>query len=247
LASFSLVLVPVYRRVRVALLATGDELVDLGTQPGPGQVVGSNLVALAAAVRLCGAEPVLIGTARDDRDSHRALVAAGLEADVLVTSAGVSAGDRDLVRPTLSELGAELVFWKVNVRPGGPTAFFVKDTVPVFALPGNPFATLISFEQFVRPALLKMMGYPKVLRRVVRARLSEALPKKPGRTELVSVQVRIEAGRYLVAPFVNDAGTIRKRPLTGNALALLPAEQDACPAGAEVAVQLLDPTLELEE
>ncbi|HJV33864.1 gephyrin-like molybdotransferase Glp, partial [Geomonas sp.] len=135
LASFGRAMVPVYRKPRVAIVSTGDELVELGTAPKGNEIFNSNSFSLAAAVQLCGAKPVLVGIARDNSESHRALLSEGLQADVLITSAGVSAGDRDLVRETLATLGVEERFWKVAIRPGGGTAFGVKGKVPVFSLP----------------------------------------------------------------------------------------------------------------
>ena len=123
LAGFGMALVPVYRRPVVAILSTGDELVELGTTPGPGEIINSNTLSLAAAVREAGCIPRIIGIARDNRESHLEKLGEGLKADVLITSAGVSAGDCDLVRDILEELGARQIFWKVGIKPGGPTAF----------------------------------------------------------------------------------------------------------------------------
>jgi len=247
LASFGGLLVPVYRKVRVAILSTGDELVEVGTQPGNSQVVNSNTLAVAAAVKMCGAEPLILGIARDNRESHLALISEGLKADVLVTSAGVSAGDRDLVRETLAELGVEEQFWKIGIKPGGPTAFAMQGKVPVFSLPGNPVSTMITFEQFARPAIMKMMGHTKVLRRTVRAELTGPLRKKPGKMNFVRVHARLEAGRYLIASSGDQNTGILKTMLKANALALLPADRTEFAAGEEVELQILDPTMELEE
>jgi molybdopterin molybdotransferase len=247
LASFAAVLVPVYRRVRVAILSTGDELVELGTEPGGSQIVNSNALALAAAVKLCGAEPVLLGIARDNRESHLALLSEGLKAEVLITSAGVSAGDRDLVRETLAELGVEEQFWKVGIKPGGPTAFSLKGKVPVFSLPGNPVSTMITFEQFVRPALLKMMGHTRVLRRTVPGFLTGEVRKKAGKLNFLRVQVTLEKGRYLASTSGDQNTGILKTMLKANALALLPADRTEFAAGDQVDLQILDPTLEMEE
>lgn len=247
LASFAAVLVPVYRRVRVAIVSTGDELVELGTEPKLSQIVNSNTLALAAAVKLCGAEPVIIGIARDDRESHLALLAEGLKADVLITSAGVSAGDRDLVRETLAELGVAEEFWKIGIKPGGPTAFGLKGVTPVFSLPGNPVSTMITFEEFVRPALLKMMGHTCVLRRTVRGYLvDEVLHKKPGKLNFLRVRVSLEGGRYLATTSGDQNTGILKTMLRCNALALLPADRAEFRAGDEVDLHILEPTLEME-
>jgi len=246
LASFAAVLVPVYRRVRVAILSTGDELVELGTEPKESEIVNSNTLALAAAVKLCGAEPVILGIARDNRASHLALLSEGLKADVLITSAGVSAGDRDLVREVLAELGVVEQFWKIAMKPGGPTAFGLKQGVPVFSLPGNPVSTMITFDEFVRPALLKMMGHEKALRRTVRGYLKEDVRKKPGKLNFLRVHVVVEDGRFLASTSGDQNTGILKTMLRCNALVLLPADRAEFRAGEEVDMHILDQTLEME-
>ena len=247
LASFNAALVPVFRKVRVAILSTGDELVEIGTEPRESEIVNSNTLALAAAVKLCGAEPAILGIARDERESHLALIAQGLQADVLITSAGVSAGDRDLVRESLAALGVQELFWKVDIKPGGPTAFGMLGIRPVFSLPGNPVSTMITFELFVRPALLKMMGHDKVKRRTVRAILKDGLRKKPGKINILRVTVGVENGRYLAATSGDQNTGILKTMLRCNGLVLLPAERTEFLAGEEVDLQILDPILEMEE
>ncbi|MCM0083243.1 molybdopterin molybdotransferase MoeA [Geomonas sp. Red32] len=246
LASFSAAMVPVYRRPRVAIISTGDELVELGTQPAYGQIINSNILAVAAAVRLCGAEPLLLGIARDTMESHLDLLAEGLKADVLITSAGVSAGDRDLVRSALKKLGVVEEIWKVGVKPGGPMAFGTKEAVPVFSLPGNPVATMITFEEFVRPALLKMLGHGKPFRRRVKGFLSEPVRMKPGTLHFLRVAVTVENGRYLATTAGSQKSGTIKTMLRCNALALLPAERTDFTAGEEVDLHLLDNSLDME-
>jgi len=246
LASFAALLVPVYRKIRVAIVSTGDELVEVGTEPKESQIVNSNTLALAAAIKLCGAEPVILGIARDNRESHLALLSEGLKADVLITSAGVSAGDRDLVRETLVELGVEEEFWKIGIKPGGPTAFGLKGNTPVFSLPGNPVSTMITFEEFARPALLKMMGHTNVFRRTVRGYLQDEVRKKAGKMNFLRVRVTLEDGRYLASTSGDQNTGILKTMLRSNALALLPAERTEFKAGDEVELHILDATLEME-
>ena len=247
LASFSAVMVPVYRRVRVAILSTGDELVEIGTETRESQIVNSNALALATAIKLCGAEPVILGIARDNRESHLALLSEGLKADALITSAGVSAGDRDLVREILAELGVVEQFWKPGIKPGGPTAFGMNGAVPVFSLPGNPVSTMITFEEFARPALLRMMGHERVFRRTVRGFLKEDARKKAGKLNFLRVHVTLEDGRYVASTSGDQNTGILKTMLRCNALALLPAERTEFKAGDKVDLHLLDSTLEMEE
>ena len=141
------------RRPRAAVLATGSELRRPGEQLEPGQIYEANGVILAAQLESAGAEVVRLGTVADDGAAHREALAAGLEADVLVTSAGVSVGPHDLVRSIGVELGVEEVFWGVAVKPGKPVWFGVRGRTLVFGLPGNPVSSLVSFELFVRPAI----------------------------------------------------------------------------------------------
>lgn len=199
LASFGKALVPVYRRPRVAIVATGDELVELGDRPGRGQVINSNSLAVAAAVREIGGEPILAGIARDNPESHRAVLMSALSADVVITSAGVSAGDRDLVRDVLAELGVRQIFWKVAVKPGGPAAFGMAGTVPVFSLPGNPVSTLLTFELLVRPALLKMMGLNCIFKAPIKALLVEPARPRPDKATVLRVSLRSEGERLLAS------------------------------------------------
>lgn len=239
LASFSWLSVPVVRKARVAILSTGDELVEPGQPLAPGKIHDSNSFALAAAVKQAGGEPILLGIARDDRAALEAQLRDGLEADALVTSAGVSVGDRDLVREVLQALSVQQVFWKVDIKPGRPTAFAVHGTKPVFSLPGNPVSALLTFEEFVRPALLKMMGHRRWLRPLVPALLQEDLPKKPGRVVFLRVRLERRGGALLAWPSGNQDTGILKTQLLADGIAVVPAEQGYLPSGMPVEVQIL--------
>ena len=246
LAGFGMALVPVYRRPTVAILSTGDELVELGRTPGPGEIVNSNTLSLAAAVRECGCIPRIIGIARDNRESHLEKLREGLTADVLITSAGVSAGDCDLVRDILEELGARQLFWKVGIKPGGPTAFALHGSTPVFSLPGNPVSTMITFEEFVRPALLRMQGHQRVLRPLFKAVLREELKKKPGKVQIVRLRLERQAGRWFATSAGNQQTAILKTMVDAQAIAVLPAESCGSAAGDEVDVHFYGNHIELE-
>jgi len=239
LATFNKVVVPVYRRPRVAILATGDELVEPGTPPSSHQIVNCNSFAVAAALKEIGAEPVLLGIARDNRESHLQKIKEGLKADALITSAGVSAGDRDLVRDILEELGVKSVFWKIDIKPGRPTAFAMCGDKPVFSLPGNPVSTMITFEEFVKPALLKMMGHHRVLHPTVRATLKDHVKKKSGRTQFMRVFVTNNNGHYTASTSGDQNTGILKTMIRANGLAILPAAPDQIAAGTQVEVQLI--------
>jgi len=239
LASFGRALVPVYRRARVAILSTGDELVELGEPLVPGKIINSNILSLAAAVREIGAEPLLLGIARDNRESHLEKMTEGLKADAFITSAGVSAGDRDLVRDILAELGVEQLFWKVEMKPGGPTAVAMFGGKPVFSLPGNPVSTMVTFEAFARPALLKMMGHRRIFRPVVTATLMNDLRKKPGKVNLIRVSLaKGEDGFQAYSSGIQQTALL-KTMLRADALALFPSELETLERGATVQCHLL--------
>lgn len=240
LASFNQVKVPVFRRARVAILATGDELVEPGHVPGPGQIVNSNALSLVAALKEINAEPVLLGIARDDKESLRQKILEGLKADALITSAGISMGDRDYVADVLKEIGADPVFWKVEVKPGGPTAFNMCGAIPVFSLPGNPVSTLISFEELVRPALLRMMGHRKIFRPLSKVVLAEDVQKKTGKLFFLRVKLSAENGQLLALTAGNQHTGFLKTMLQADALVLLPAERMLFKAGEELDAHILN-------
>jgi len=234
--------VTVVRRPTVAIVATGDELIELGETPSMGQVVNSNSYALAAAVTNVGALPVRVGIARDELASHREKLAEGLKADVLITSAGVSVGDRDLVREVLGELGVKIVFWRVKVKPGKAMAFGMtedKPGKPVFALPGNPVSSMLTFEEFVAPALLKMMGHREMVQPLFAAVLQSDLKKRAGHTHLVRVRLEYVKGKYLAWSAGRQDSGVLKSLVEANAIAVLPAERDFVAAGEEIQVHLL--------
>lgn len=236
LASFGRVIVPVYRKPRVAILATGDELVEPGGEISPGAIVNSNSFSLAAAVREAGGEPVALGIAKDTLPSLREKLSAGLAEDVLLTSAGVSAGDRDLVREALSGLSVREIFWRVRMRPGRPFAFGLHGGRPVFSLPGNPVSAMITFEMLVRPALRKMAGDPAPVKPCVKALLTEAVRKKPGRVQFLRVEAEISDGEFRVRSAGDQNTGILRTMLRGTAIAILPEDRTRFEAGERVEV-----------
>ncbi len=225
----------VHRRPRVALMSTGDELVEVGQTPGPGQVVDSNRWALLAALREAGAEVSLYGVAPDRPEPLRELVVRALaENDVLLTSGGVSVGTHDLVKPLLETLG-EVHLGRVRLKPGKPFTFA---TLPnqrlALGLPGFPVSSLVTFEVFVRPALRRMQGFGQVQRPTLPVRLGYEAKAGGDRTEYQRVTLHRE-GRELVASSTGSQSSSRLMSLAGaHALVRIPPGDDGIAAGTVV-------------
>jgi len=239
LASFCRLQLPVYRRPRVAILSTGDELIAPGEIPASGQIIDSNSHSLAAAVKEIGAIPQLLGIAADNSTSLRKKIIQGLKADVLLTSAGVSTGDRDLVREVLESLGVKQLFWKVAIKPGGPTAFGLKDEKTVFSLPGNPVSSMIGFDQLIRPALLKMMGSCDLIRPLHHAQVKGSLYNKTGKTRFLRVKVEKTVTGLVAESAGNQNTGILSTMIKANAIAILAPGQTELLSGDRVKVQLI--------
>jgi molybdopterin molybdotransferase len=239
LATLGIAEVEVYRRPRVAVLSTGDELVEPDQEAPYGAIRDSNRPALLAAVREAGGEPLSLGIARDDAAEQRRLVERGLaEADVLVTSGGVSVGTRDLIKPLLEELGT-VYFGQVALKPGKPLTFAKVGPKAVFGLPGNPVSSLVSFEVFVRPALRKMQGYARLHRPTVAVTLAHAVRPTPDRTEYQRAIVTWRPDG-LYARTTGLQSSSRLLSLVGaNALLHIPPGTDTLPAGSRVQALLL--------
>jgi molybdopterin molybdotransferase len=170
----------VYQRPRVAILATGDEIADLGEPDASDKIINSNSYTLAGQILEAGGMPLLLGVAPDSREEISQRLASGLQADILITSGGVSVGDFDYVRECLDMAGFTVRFWTVALRPGSPVTFGTVGQVPVFSLPGNPVASMVTFELFVRPALLKMTGHTEIFRPCLQAALQDEVKKRQG-------------------------------------------------------------------
>jgi len=243
LASLGRSLVYVFQRPQVAILATGDELADVDEKLDGVKIVSSNSYALAAQVKDCGAIPIQLGIARDLKEEIERKLRQGLRADVLISSAGVSVGDYDFVKDVLNDLGMKMVFWKVAMKPGKPLAFGLIDRKPVFGLPGNPVSSMISFEQFVRPSLLKMMGHHQLFRPVIEAILKEDIHKEPGRRHFVRAFVSFENDHYTVGITGEQGSAILRSMVKANGLVVVPEDKKLVKAGEKVKVQLLDRSL----
>jgi len=239
LATLGHAYVYVYQRPLVAILSTGDELVDLDEPFGDGKVVCSNSYSLAAQVQECGAIPLSLGIASDDELIQRQRISDGLRADVILTSGGVSVGKYDLVKDTLSKLGMRVKFWKVAMKPGKPLVFGTIGNKPVFGLPGNPTSAMISFEQFVRPALLKMMGHTKLFRQLVEAALAEDVKISAGRLHLVRCKLFDQDGQTMASSTGTQSSGVLRSMVLADGLMILPPADAPFKAGDRVKVQVL--------
>ena len=240
LASIGRSFISVYQKPLVAILCTGDELADVDEDLDEGKIVSSNSYTLAAQVKDCGAIPILLGIAKDRMEEIEQKLRQGIRADVIISSAGVSVGDYDFVKDALRDLGMEMIFWKVAMKPGRPLAFGTIGEKPVFGLPGNPVSSMVSFEQFVRPSLLKMMGHRQIFRPVVEAVLKEDIQKKPGRRHFIRASVSFEKGSYSVTTTGDQGSGILRSMVRANGLIIIPEDQEFVRAGEKVKVQLLD-------
>lgn len=239
LASLNQRWVTVHRRPRVAILATGNEVIDLGPELLPGQIRNSNNYTLAALVKQCGGEPVLLGVVRDEPDEIRLRLRSARGVDLILTSGGVSIGDYDLVKHVLQAEG-RVELWQVRIKPGKPMAFGWIGGVPMLGLPGNPVAAYVAFLQFGRPAILKMLGYQDWTLPTVRARLLAPCENRGQRRHFVRVHVERQGEEYVARPVGEQGSGILSSVAQANGLAVIPEQWNEAPAGAFVDVQLLD-------
>jgi molybdopterin molybdotransferase len=238
-ASLGFPTVMVYRRPRVAIINTGSELVEVDQPLGPGQIRNSNSYALRAQCQQIGIEAEVLGIAPDDYESTRNMIQQGLEYDVLLTSGGVSVGDFDFVKDVQDELGVERRLWGVSMKPGKPLAFGVREGRLVFGLPGNPVSTMVSFELFVKPALLRLMGYPKTTKPTYRAVMAEDVAASDNRTYVVRVRAWREDEIWHVSSTGPQGSGMLRSMVGANGLALVPGGPRGIRAGEEVDFLLL--------
>ena len=236
--------VRVIRRPVAAILATGDELVDVGEELHAGSIYDVNSYSLSVAVQRAGGVPKLLGIARDNLDDLDAKLQTGLEADILLTSAGVSKGDYDIVKDVLARRG-EIELWSVRMRPAKPLAFGVLDgpggrRVPHLGLPGNPVSALVGFEQIGRPAILKMMGKTRLARPTLRATLEEPIHNFDGRRVYARAIVTRKDGAYYARLTGHQNSNILTSMARANGLAVCPEDVAVKEAGEEVEVQMVD-------
>ena len=240
LASLGRARVRVIRRPRVAILATGDELITIDEPLAPGKIRNSNEYSNAALVRRYGGIPVRLGIARDDVEELPAKIREGLAqgVDLFLTSAGVSVGDYDVVKDVLNTEG-EMHFWQVCMKPGKPLAFGEIQGVPLLGLPGNPVSAMVSFEQFARPAILKMLGKTRLRKPTVEAILEEDV-KSSGRRGFKRAVITKRDGEYYASVTGPQGSGVLTSMVKANGLAIIPEGVRRMKAGERVAVQMLD-------
>lgn len=240
-ASVGRAVLSVFRRPAVSIVSTGDELVDVDEAGSPDRIVNGNVYGLAAMVQDAGGVPVILPTVPDEDAALRSTLGQALRSDAVVTIGGVSAGARDRVRPALEACGVELVVSRVALKPGGPMAFGVRsDGCPVFALPGNPVSALVTFELFVRPALLKMAGHRRCLRRALRARLGETVEPAPGKETYLRCRLERDGGRWKARLSGPQGSGVLSALAGADGLAVVLSTVGRLDAGSEVEVLPLD-------
>jgi molybdopterin molybdotransferase len=241
LASLQRSTAKVFRRPSVAIVSTGDELVDLGDPLSPGKIVNSNSYSLAALVRESGANPVALPIARDTPDEIRTALENAAFADVVVTSGGVSVGDYDYVRKVLDDLGADTRFWRVAMKPGKPVVFARLLGKPFLGLPGNPVSSMVGFHLFVRPALRKAMGHPpeRWLRPTVEAVLENDVRSTGDRTTFLRARVSWRDGALRAATKPAQGSGVLSSMVAANGLVIVEAGTTRAAAGDRMPVYLI--------
>ncbi len=231
--------VAVGRRPCVGVLATGDELIDVGEPEQADRLYDVNSYSIAAQVAEAGGIPVSLGIARDTPDALRAALSKLDGLDALIVCGGVSVGKFDFVKDVLTELGMVMDFWRVAMKPGSPMAFGSINDCPVFGLPGNPVSSMVTFEVFVRAALLRMAGATVVDRPVVTAELAEEVNKAPGKTHFVRAKLWRDGARLRVAPTGSQDSGVLTSMVKADGLLVLGQQTARIKAGETVDVRLL--------
>ena len=227
--------VPVHRRPRIAILATGDEVVLPGEPVGPDQIIGANGPALAALVRAAGGEPLLLPIVGDNADAIRAAFASARGCDLLVTIGGASAGDHDLIRVLVGEAGTRLDFWKIAMRPGKPLIFGAIGELPILGLPGNPVSALMTGLIFLRPAIARLCGTPDVADETETALVDRDLPANGVRHDYVRATRFIGAdGAARVTPLPSQDSSLSRALADADCLIIRAPHSPALPTGSPV-------------
>jgi molybdopterin molybdotransferase len=243
LASLGRVTVSVIRRPVVAILATGDELVAVGEPLPQGKIYNSNTFSMATQVQRYGGIPKILGIARDNIQSLKEGIEQGLDSDLFLTTAGVSVGEYDMVKDVLARSG-EITFWSVRMKPGKPLAFGLLSSgdrrIPHLGLPGNPVSAMVSFEQFARPAILKMLGRRKLAKPTIRAISESRIENSDERRFFTRAIVERRQGRYFARLTGPQGSGMLTSMVKGNGLLIVPEDIELVKEGDEVLVQMLD-------
>ena len=239
LAMVKSAMVPVYKRPTVAILSTGDELEGIDEPFNERKIPDANTYSVMAEMQALGIEPTLLGIARDSREELQEKLEEGIKHDVLIVSGGVSVGHHDFVRPCLSELGIEMLFWRVALRPGHPFAFGMGAGCSVFGLPGNPVSSMVCASQFIVPAVRKMSGHASLFRETFTATLKGSVKDRVGRLHFMRVKVSDGPGGAEVTTTGSQGSGILMSMVEADALMVVPAEAGELPDGATVTVQAL--------
>lgn len=240
LASMGRQKVRVYGKPRISILMTGNELIFPGQELKNGQIWESNSFVLTAALREVGISPIILENARDDLQDIKERIQAGLDtSDVLLITGGISMGDYDFVQEAVLGLHVKKIFWRVAVKPGKPTFFGIKGKKLIFGLPGNPASVLVTYLEYIRPALLKMMGHHRVYLREVEAILEEELKKKPARANFLRGIYREQNGRIHVKTTGFQNSYMLESFAKANCLIFLEKGKDIFRSGEKVQIQIL--------
>lgn len=230
----------VYKKPVVAILSTGDELVDINTNAENYQIINSNSYILASQVLECGGRPFPLGIVPDRKEAIKEKLMSAGKADIIITSGGVSVGDYDFVKDVIKEMGNEIIIWKIAMKPGKPLAFFMLKNRPAFGLPGNPVSSFVSFEQFVRPAILKMRGHSELFRKTIRATLTAGVKKKnDGRKHFLRSNLTYQNGEYFVSVLRGQGSNMIASLAYSNSLLIIPETETELKSGQKVEVQVL--------
>ncbi|WP_165423309.1 gephyrin-like molybdotransferase Glp [Ktedonosporobacter rubrisoli] len=239
LATLGYATVPVVRRPRVAILGTGDEVIDIHEPLQPGKIRNSNSYLLEAAVRAAGAEAHRLGVARDTVESLREKFTEAVQYDLILTSGGVSVGDFDLVKDIMQEQG-KMNFWRINMRPGKPVAFGQIKGIPLLGLPGNPVSSAVTFELFGRPVIRKMSGHAQLLKPQIDVTVENGVQEKAMRRHYVRAHVVWHNGHFIARTTGNQGSHIMTSLLNANALVIVPEGGVTIAPGAQAKAMMLD-------
>ncbi|MGB8343458.1 MAG: gephyrin-like molybdotransferase Glp [Ktedonobacteraceae bacterium] len=231
--------VPVTRRPQVAIVATGDEVIDVDQALRPGKIRNSNSYLLEAAIHKAGGVPHRLGVARDTAESLREMFSEAVRHDLIVTSGGVSVGDFDLVKNIMAEQG-EINFWRINMRPGKPVAFGHIGEVPLLGLPGNPVSAAVTFELFGRPVIRKMAGQTRLQRPQIEVVVEDGISERVMRRHYVRARVEWLDGRFVARTTGNQGSNIMTSLLHANALLIVPEGGVTIPPGGTASALMLD-------